>query len=50
MTGIRFITDEKGGKTAAILDLKSTGSSGRTSRMSWFPDHGAGRNAFLSET
>jgi hypothetical protein len=30
MTGIRFVTDDKGHRVAVQIDLKSTGPSGRT--------------------
>ena len=37
MTGIQFVTDEKGRKTAAVIDLKKLKRSGRTSSMCWLP-------------
>lgn len=36
MTGIQFITDEKGRKTAAVIDLKKHKGCGRIFRMSSF--------------
>jgi hypothetical protein len=46
MTGIQFITDAKGRKTAAVIDLKEHSALGRISKMCWFPVPGGMRSAF----
>lgn len=41
MTGIQFITDEKGRRTAAVIDLKKHRALyGRALTMSWFLGRG----------
>jgi len=35
MTGIQFLTDEKGRKVAVQIDLKTQGRCGRISGMAW---------------
>jgi hypothetical protein len=37
MTGIQFITDEAGQKTAVVIDLKKHKALWKTSRTCWFP-------------
>jgi hypothetical protein len=46
MTGIQFVTDEKGRKVAVQIDLKrGTGNCGKTSRICLFPGRGGTKSA-----
>jgi hypothetical protein len=38
MTGIQFLTDEKGRRTAAVIDLKVHRALWETCRMYWCPN------------
>jgi hypothetical protein len=48
MTGIQFITDEAGRRTAAVIDLKKHKALWEDIEECWFPGRGGMRNAFRS--
>jgi len=46
MSGIQFVTDEKGRKVGVLIDLKITGPSGRTSGTVLCPNRAGRKRAF----
>jgi hypothetical protein len=46
MTGIQFLTDEKGRKTAAVIDLKKHGALWEESRTGWFRNRAARKRVY----
>jgi hypothetical protein len=48
MTGIQFITDEKGRKTGVLIDLKKHGAVWQDFWNGWWPNHAAKRKASLT--
>ena len=51
MSGIQFVTDEKGRKVGVLIDLKNTGWSGRTSGKVWCLNRAGKKRPFhMSDT
>ena len=50
MTGIQFVTDDKGRKTAVLIHLRSTRACGRISAMASYPSHAARKRASLTRS
>ncbi len=50
MSGIQFVTDEKGRKVGVLIDLRNTGPSGRTFGMASFPNRGGRKKVFLTSS
>jgi hypothetical protein len=47
MSGIQFVTDEKGRKVGVLIDLKKHGPSGKTSGTVSCPNRAGRKRAFL---
>ena len=48
MSGIQYVTDEKGRKVGVLIDLKKHGPSGRTSGTVWSLNRAGRKRAFLT--
>jgi hypothetical protein len=50
MTGIQFVTDDKGRRTAVLIDLKKQRELWEDFWMVWFPSRAAKRRASLTRS
>jgi len=50
MTGVQFVTDDKGRKIAVQIDLKKYGASGKTSGTVSSPSRDVKRRVFLTQS